>query len=117
MARNGLLRVDISDRRCGDTSCAPFPCRAGVLIRRDGGRSPVSHSARDYVRAFDLTCIALWRDGERWRLVDGTHRLAAMKAEGAREVECAEFKRSSAFRPSELGRQASLLDRARLLTR
>ena len=25
--------------------------------------APLSHSARDYVRAFDLTCIALWRDG------------------------------------------------------
>ena len=24
---------------------------------------PLSHSARDYVRAIDLTCIALWRDG------------------------------------------------------
>jgi hypothetical protein len=25
--------------------------------------APLSHSARDYVRAFDLSCIALWRDG------------------------------------------------------
>jgi hypothetical protein len=25
--------------------------------------APLSHSARDYVRAFGLTCIALWRDG------------------------------------------------------
>ena len=25
--------------------------------------APLSHSARDFVRAFDLTCIALWRDG------------------------------------------------------
>jgi hypothetical protein len=25
--------------------------------------APLSHSARDYVRGFDLTCIALWRDG------------------------------------------------------
>ena len=25
--------------------------------------APLSHSARDYVRAFDLTCTALWRDG------------------------------------------------------
>jgi hypothetical protein len=25
--------------------------------------APLSHSARDYVRAFDLTWIALWRDG------------------------------------------------------
>ena len=25
--------------------------------------APLSHSARNYVRAFDLTCIALWRDG------------------------------------------------------
>jgi len=25
--------------------------------------APLSHSARDYVRAFDLTSIALWRDG------------------------------------------------------
>jgi hypothetical protein len=25
--------------------------------------APLSHSARDYVRAFDLTCIALCRDG------------------------------------------------------
>jgi hypothetical protein len=25
--------------------------------------APLSHSARDYVRAFDLTCIALLRDG------------------------------------------------------
>jgi hypothetical protein len=25
--------------------------------------APLSHSARDYVRAFDLTCIDLWRDG------------------------------------------------------
>jgi hypothetical protein len=25
--------------------------------------APLSHSARDYVRAFDLTRIALWRDG------------------------------------------------------
>ena len=39
-----------------------FPCRVGVLIRRHGDR-PLSHSARDYVRAFDLTSIALWRDG------------------------------------------------------
>ena len=37
---------------------ALFPGRIEVLIRRHGGRAP-SHSARDYVRAFDLTCIAL----------------------------------------------------------
>jgi hypothetical protein len=25
--------------------------------------APLSRNGRDYVRAFDLTCIALWRDG------------------------------------------------------
>jgi hypothetical protein len=25
--------------------------------------APLSHSARDYVRAFDITCIASWHDG------------------------------------------------------
>jgi hypothetical protein len=34
-----------------------------VLIHPPMAVAPLSHSARDYVRAFDLTCIALWRDG------------------------------------------------------
>jgi hypothetical protein len=34
-----------------------------VLIQSAMAVAPPSHSARDYVRAFDLTCIALWRDG------------------------------------------------------
>ena len=34
-----------------------------MLIQPPMAVAPLSHSARDYVRAFDLTCIALWRDG------------------------------------------------------
>jgi hypothetical protein len=33
------------------------------MIFRAMAVAPLSHSARDYVRAFDLTSIALWRDG------------------------------------------------------
>ena len=42
---------------------ASFLCRVEVLIHPALAVAPLPHSARDYVRAFDLTCIALWRDG------------------------------------------------------
>jgi hypothetical protein len=40
-----------------------FPYPVKVISQPPMAVAPLSHSARDYVRAFDLTCIALWRDG------------------------------------------------------
>jgi hypothetical protein len=42
--------------------------------------APLSHSARDYVRAFDLTCIALWHDGRLGVSRNPTGAEAACKA-------------------------------------
>jgi hypothetical protein len=57
--RRGGRRRLISSGTCGPLS----PIASKCYPTGDGGRAPLSHSARDYVRAFDLTCIALWRDG------------------------------------------------------
>jgi hypothetical protein len=58
-----LLRVDITTDIAAIQVAPSFPGHIGVLIQLAMAVAPLSHSARDYVRAFDLVSVCRWRDG------------------------------------------------------